>query len=88
MTAAHEIGNLLAHRFDQAANSLAMTDLRAKPEISCGGLDFERASCGRWLAAVNLEVYRVARCSRGRRDVVGGDFFRMCNEITELLPTF
>jgi len=88
MTAAHEIGNLLAHRFDQTANPFAMTDLRAKPEIARGRLDIERAPCGRWLGAINLEVHRTARCGCRRRDVVGGDFFRVCNEITKLLPTF
>src|SRR5262249_61737345 len=87
MTAAHEVGNLsLARRLDQAANPFAMTDLRAKPEIVRGRLDIEWTPGGLCFAAIDLETHWLARRSRSRRDVVGGDFFRMRDEIAEGLP--
>jgi len=43
MTAMRGIGNLpLADRLDQAANTFAMTDLCAKPEVARGRRDIER----------------------------------------------
>ena len=56
MTATRGIGNLLARGFDQTANSLAMTDLRAKPEIARGRLDIEGAALGFRLAGIDLDA--------------------------------
>src|SRR5262249_59923181 len=86
MTAAHEIGNLLAHRFDQAANSLAMTDLRAKPEVARGRLDIEWTPRGLWFAAIDLEAHWLAGGRRRGSNILGSDFFWMCNKVAELLP--
>ena len=88
MTVAHEIGNLsqLARRLDQAADPFAMTDLRAKPEIARSRLDIEWTPRGLWFAGINRQAHWLACCSRRRGDVVGGDFFRMRNEIAEVLP--
>jgi len=57
MTVIRRIGNLLARGFDQAANSLAMTDLRAKPEIAHCRLEIERAAFGLRPAGIDLDVH-------------------------------
>src|SRR6187401_2789443 len=88
MTATRGLGNLLARGCDQAANSLAMTDLRAKSEIACGRLDIERPAFGSRPAAIDFDPYRLAGGRRGSSNVVGRDFFRMGDEIAELLATF
>src|SRR5215469_6705535 len=76
----------LARRLDQAADPFAMTDLRAKPENARSSFDTEWTPRGRWFAGINLQAHWIACCGRRRRYVVGGDFFRMRNEIAEVLP--
>src|SRR4029079_6588564 len=89
MTATRGLGNLpLTRGFDQAANSLAMTDLRAKPEILCGGFNVKRPAFGFRPAGIDFDADRLAGPCSSSADVVGCDSLRMGDEIAELLAAF
>src|SRR5689334_17006053 len=88
MTAVRGIGNMLARGFDQAANSLAMTDLRAKSEIARGRFDIERPAFGFCPAGIDLDAYGLACGGGGGGDVLGRDSLRMRDEVAELPAAF
>ncbi|HLB83681.1 MAG TPA: hypothetical protein VJK00_03040, partial [Steroidobacteraceae bacterium] len=84
----HARDRQLARGFDQTANSLAMTDLRAKPEIARGRFNVERPAISSRPAGIDFDAYGLAGGCCRSSDVVRRDLLRMRDEITELLAAF